>query len=156
MNFNIKITTPRGVYKGGQGLNQYFGTLFNSFENIVGEPEMDAMGEILRKSNMQNIVHQRKADGSPLGIWAPATAKARARRGGPFHRLYITGNLLHSIESDKTGRLKRTIESKADYSGALQFAKSGKWRFFGAGKIAMSELQKYLTELLVKRLRNAN
>jgi len=156
MNFNIKITTPRGVYKGGEGLNHYFGALFNKFENIVGEPEMDTMGDILAKSNKQNIIQQRKANGSPLGEWAKSTRDTRIRKGRMGMKLYDTGNLHRSIESDKTGRLKRTIEAKAGYAGYVQFARSGKWTFFGAGKIAMSELQKYLTELLVKRLRNAN
>ena len=156
MNFDIKITTPRGVYKSGQGLSQYFGALFNRFEHIIGEPEMDKMGEILKQSNKDNISNQRKANGSPLGDWTDSTRKARIRSTYPLRKLFRTGEMFDSIVSEKTGKLKRRIEAKAPHSGYVQFARSGKWTFFGAGKPAMSELQEYLTELLRRKLRNAN
>jgi len=156
MIFDIKITTPKGVYKGGQGLSQYFGLLFNKFENIVGETEMDKMGEILQKSNQQNILQQRKANGSPLGNWAESTRKARMRKGTMGMKLVDTTELLYSIAYDRIGKMKRRVEAKAPHAGYVQFAKSRKWQFFGVGKSAMSELQKYLTELLRTRLRNAN
>ena len=156
MNFDIKIRTPRGVYKGGTGLSQYFGPIFNKFENIIGEPEMDKMADILVQSNKDNISNQRKANGSPLGDWTDSTRKARVRSTYPLRKLFKTGEMFDSIGKEKTGKLSRRIESKAPHSGYVQYARSGKWTFFGVGKPAMSELQKYLTELLRTKLRNAH
>ena len=154
MNFDIKITTPRGVYKSGQGLNQYFGELFNKFENIVGEPEMDKMGEIIREENKGNILKQIQPTGTALRNLKPATWK-RKRSG---LKLFETGRMFDSIESRRTGKLQRRISVGADYGGYLQYGTSRmkKFSFFGVGKPAMSELQKYLTELLRTKLRNAH
>jgi len=154
MNFDIKITTPRGVYKSGQGLSQYFGALFNRFEHIIGEPEMDKMGEIIQEENKGNILKQMQPTGVALRSLKPATW-LRKKSG---LKLYETGTMYDSIESRRIGKLQRRISVGTDYAGYLQFGTSRmkKFSFFGAGKPAMSELQKYLTELLRTRLRNAN
>lgn len=155
MNFDIKITTPRGVYKSGKGLSQYFGNMFDAFERIIGEPEMDALAEIVKKSNKQNIAMQRKASGQPLGEWAESTRKARMRKGRMGMKLYDTGKMFHSIDYTKTGTLSREILVDVPYAGYVQFAKSKKWTFFGVSKFASEEMRKYLIELLRSRTRQA-
>ena len=153
MNFDIKIRTPRGVYKGGQGLSQYFGLLFDKFEHIVGEPEMDRMGEIIRDESKGNILKQIQPTGTALRNLKASTWK----RKRSHLKLIETGKMYDSIESRRVGKLQRRISVGTDYAGYLQFgtSKMRKFSFFGVGKPAMSELQKYLTELLRTKLRKA-
>ena len=153
IDFKIKITTPRGVYGSSAGLAKYFGEVANSLEKIVDEPAMDDIATIVEKSNKDNIMQQLKASGASLGKWEESTRKARMRKGRMGLRLYDTGELYKSIESSRTGKLRRTIEAKAPYAGYVQFAPSRKWTFFGFSKKASEKTGKYLIERLRQKLK---
>ena len=146
IDFKIKVTTPRGVFGTGAGLATYIGEVANSLEKIIGEPEMDSIAKIVEWSNKDNIRNQVKASGASLGEWAESTRKARMRKGGSMLKLLDTRDLIDSIASDRSGKLKRTVEAKSSHAGYVQFAPSGKWTFFGFSKKASEKVGKYLIE----------
>jgi len=153
IDFKIKVTTPRGVFGTGAGLATYIGEFANSVEKIIDEPAMDDIAMIVEKSNKDNIMQQLKASGASLGEWADSTRKARMRKGRMGMKLYDTGELYKSIESSRTGKLRRTIEATAPYAGYVQFASSNKWTFFGFSKKAEEKTGKYLIERVRQKLK---
>ena len=149
IDFDIKVTTPRGVYKAGRGLAEYIGEMANSIETVVGEAEMDELAKIVEDSQRGNILKQIQPTGSGLRDLKASTWKRKKSN----LKLFETGRLFDSIDYKRSGKLSRKIFAGADYAGYLQFgtSKMKAFHFFGLS----SETKKDMSVYIIEKLRNA-
>jgi len=151
IGFDIKITTPRGVFKASRGLADYFGELANTIEGIVDEEEMTALGEIVEDSQRGNILKQIQPTGSGLRDLKASTWKRKRSN----LKLFETGNLYRSIDTRKSGRLAREIFTDVDYAKYLQHGttKMKAFHFFGLSKETLVEMNTHIINKLRARFK---
>jgi len=151
IGFDIKITTPRGVFKSGSGLAEYFGELANTIGKVVDEEEMTALAEIVEDSQRGNILKQIQPTGAGLRDLKASTWKRKRSN----LKLFETGNLYRSIDSRKSGRLAREIFTDVDYAKYLQYGttKMKAFHFFGLSKETLEDMNTHIIEKLRARFK---